>query len=165
MSVSSVSRGACVAIAVGLLATAPLALGRNGADDGVRASGDDRVMSRGSDDGPGDDRGGRRDRARADVRVAGTCTGPSTAKLKLSPENGRVEVEFEVDQNRIGRRWGVVLKRNGAAVVRRAATTTAPSGSFEVRAVIAPGSPRTTVAAVARAVRGGEVCRATATMA
>lgn len=40
-----------------------------------------------------------------------------------------------------------------------------PSGSFEVRAVIAPGSPRTTVAAVARAVRGGEVCRATATLA
>ena len=142
MSVSSVTRGACVAIAAGLLATAPLALGRGGADDG-----------------------GPRDRDRADVRVAGSCTGPSSAKLKLSPEDGRVEVELEVDQNRVGRRWGVVLKRNGTAVLRRAATTTAPSGSLEVRAVIAPGSPRTTVAAVARAVVGGEVCRATATLA
>ena len=35
-----------------------------------------------------------------DVRVAGSCTGASTAKLKLSEENGRIEVEFEVDQNR-----------------------------------------------------------------
>ena len=47
-----------------------------------------------------------------DVLVRGTCTGPSSAKLKLSPEDGRIEVEFEVDQNRVGVRWQVVL-RNG----------------------------------------------------
>ena len=34
-----------------------------------------------------------------------------TAKLKLSAENGRIEVEFEVDQNRNGVPWTVVLRR------------------------------------------------------
>ena len=136
------------ALAATLLATAPIALARHGADDP-----------------PGDDRGGDRDRTeRADVRRAGTCTLSSRAKIKLSPEDGRVEVEFEVDENRVGSRWGVTLKRNGKVVRSRAAVTRAPSGSFEVRAVIAPGSPRTRVAAVARRAATGEVCRAVATL-
>src|SRR5215210_1166612 len=35
-----------------------------------------------------------------DIVRRGDCTGASDWKLKLSPENGRIEVEFEVDQNR-----------------------------------------------------------------
>lgn len=120
------------------------------------------MAKHGADDGPGDDRGGSR--AADDVRVRGACTLSSTAKLKLSPEDGRVEVEFEVDENRNGSRWGVTLTRNGTRVVSRAATTRAPSGSFEARAVIAAGSPRTKVTAVARRAATGEVCRATATL-
>ena len=46
-----------------------------------------------------------------DVVVRGTCTKASTAKLKLSPEDGAIEVEFEVDQNRNGVRWSVSLRR------------------------------------------------------
>ena len=46
-----------------------------------------------------------------DVRRAGTCNTSATSKLKLSPENGRIEVEFEVDQNRRGVRWRVVVTR------------------------------------------------------
>jgi hypothetical protein len=136
------------ALATAALATAPFA-----------------VASHGADDPAGDDRGGDRDRTeRADVRVAGTCTLSSSAKIKLSPEDGRVEVEFEVDENRVGKRWGVVLKRNGKVVRSRSAVTRAPSGSFEVRAVIAHGSPRTKVTAVGRRAATGEVCRATATL-
>ena len=119
------------------------------------------MAKHGADDPPGDDRGGAR-AAADDVRVRGACTLSSTAKLKLSPEDGRVEVEFEVDENRHGSRWGVALTRNGTRVVSRAAVTRAPSGSFEARAVIAAGSPRTTVTAVARRAATGEVCRATA---
>ena len=63
----------------------------------------------------------------------GTCTANSSAKIKLSPENGRIETEFEVDQNRNGVTWNVVLRRNGNVVVRTTATTRAPSGSFELR--------------------------------
>ena len=50
-----------------------------------------------------------------DVRVAGSCTKATSSKLKLSEEDGRIEVEFEVDQNRNGVRWTVVLARNGTA--------------------------------------------------
>jgi hypothetical protein len=55
-----------------------------------------------------------------DVLVRGTCTGASSSKLKLSPEDGLIEVEFEVDQNRNGVRWTVVLRRPARVVFRGA---------------------------------------------
>jgi hypothetical protein len=138
------------ALAAGLLVTAPVAFARHGADDPP-----------GSDDNIARESRGGNDR---DVRVAGSCTLRSTAKLKLSPEDRGVEVEFEVDENRVGSRWKVVMNRNGSRVVSRTATTRAPSGSFETRAVISPGRPRTRVTAVAKRAATGEVCRATATL-
>jgi hypothetical protein len=96
-----------------------------------------------------------------DVRVAGTCTKASSSKLKLSREDAGTEVEFEVDQNRNGVRWRVVLFRNGSQVASRARVTRAPSGSFEARFVTA-GSGRF----VARATSPtGERCTAQASMA
>jgi len=95
-----------------------------------------------------------------DVRVAGTCTGGSTSKLKLSDENGRIEVEFEIDQNRVGRTWSVVLRRNGSVVAQQTRVTRAPSGSFEARLVARnlAGSDRF----AATATRPGETCTARA---
>jgi len=95
-----------------------------------------------------------------DVLVAGRCTGPSTSKLKLSEENGRIEVEFEVDQNRVGRRWAVVLRRNGSVVSRQTRVTRGPSGSFEARLLARnlAGTDRF----VATATRAGESCSARA---
>lgn len=89
-----------------------------------------------------------------DVIVRGACTKSSTAKLKLSDEDGRLEVEFEVDQNRNGVRWNVSLKRGATVVASTQATTRGPSGSFEVRRVIGAGALVT-----ARATSpSGEVC-------
>jgi hypothetical protein len=34
----------------------------------------------------------------------GSCTGSSTWKLKVKSDDGRIETEFEVDQNRVGKR-------------------------------------------------------------
>jgi hypothetical protein len=96
-----------------------------------------------------------------DVLVRGTCTGQSSSKLKLSEENGRIEVEFEVDQNRNGVRWNVVLMRNGARVAQLARVTRAPSGSFEARRVVANLAGSDIVRATAR--RAGETCSARAT--
>jgi hypothetical protein len=103
--------------------------------------------------------GGEGDR---EVRVRGTCTGAATSKLKLSEENGRIEVEFEVDQNVNGRRWRVTLKRNGVRVFRDIRTTRAPSGSFEVRKLVRDGSGRETITARARALSNGQLCTARA---
>jgi hypothetical protein len=94
-----------------------------------------------------------------DVRVRGACTQASTAKLKLSPENGRIEVEFEVDQNRNGVPWRVKLRRNGTLVVSATAVTRGPSGSFELRRVLS-GAHATVVAVATRA--SGERCTARA---
>ena len=95
-----------------------------------------------------------------DVLRAGTCTGASTSKIKLSQEDGGIEVEFEVDQNRNGVRWNVVLTQNGQRVARLSRVTRGPSGSFEAR-VVRPN--RAGVDAFgATATRAGETCRARA---
>jgi hypothetical protein len=89
------------------------------------------------------------------VRVRGVCTQQSTSKLKLSREHRRIEVEFEVDQNRNAVPWNVTLRRNGHRVASLRAMTHAPSGSFEIRRVIS-GQGRIS----ARATRSGETCTA-----
>jgi hypothetical protein len=96
-----------------------------------------------------------------DVLVRGTCTARSAAKLKLGEENGRIEVEFEVDQNRNGVTWTVVLRRNGRPVVTLTRLTRSPSGSFEVRRIVADG-PGVDVVSARAARRSGEVCTARA---
>jgi len=96
-----------------------------------------------------------------DVRVRGTCTKSSTSKLKLSEEDGRIEVEFEVDQNRNGVRWNVQLVQNGKRIARMTRVTRPPSGSFEARALA--GNTAGADAFRARATSlSGEVCTARA---
>ncbi|HEY6730232.1 MAG TPA: hypothetical protein VI039_04320 [Solirubrobacterales bacterium] len=99
----------------------------------------------------------------SDVRRGGSCTGNTSAKIKLSPEDGGIETEFEVDQNRTGVTWKVVLRRNGAVAARTQGTTRGPSGSFEIRRVLADGQGSDSISA--RAVSpSGEVCTAHASI-
>jgi hypothetical protein len=93
----------------------------------------------------------------------GTCSKSSSAKLKLSRDDSRIETEFEVDQNRNGVRWKVVLRRNGNRVVATTKTTRAPSGSFELRSLLTdgPGADRVTATATSPS---GETCTARATL-
>jgi hypothetical protein len=93
------------------------------------------------------------------VRVQGVCTRSSTANLKLSSDDSRIEVEFQVDQNRNGVPWKVTLRRNGSLVTATTATTHAPSGSFSLRRVIS-GAHGTVTAAATRS--SGERCTAQA---
>jgi hypothetical protein len=99
-----------------------------------------------------------------DVIRRGSCSGATDWKLKLSPDDGRIETEFEVDSNRNGQRWRVVLKRDGVRFFRGIRTTHAPSGSFEVkrRPANRPGHDRITARAVN--LGSGEVCRGAATL-
>ncbi len=98
-----------------------------------------------------------------DVRSKGTCSKSSTAKLKLKADGSRIETEFEVDQNRNGRRWTVTLRRNGTLAASTKATTKAPSGSFTVRRLLTNGSGADVVTAKAVSP-SGEVCTARATL-
>ncbi|MDQ4037964.1 MAG: hypothetical protein M3313_06370 [Actinomycetota bacterium] len=99
----------------------------------------------------------------ADVIREGSCSANSDWKLKLSPENGRIEIEFEVDQNVVGQVWDVVIRDNGNVVFTGQRTTVAPSGSFEVRRVVTNLAGDDRVVARATNVQTGEVCRGVAT--
>jgi hypothetical protein len=94
-----------------------------------------------------------------DVIREGTCSRRSDWKLKLSPENGRIEVEFEVDQNRSGRTWRVRMWHDGVRFFKGRRTTRPPSGSFEVRRVRPNRSGVDFFRARAFNPRSGEVCR------
>jgi hypothetical protein len=90
----------------------------------------------------------------------GKCSASSHWKLKAKSDDGRIETEFEVDQNRVGKRWRVTIARNGHAVFRGIRTTMAPSGSFEVRRLLAGPAAGTRIVATARSLQSGETCRA-----
>lgn len=98
-----------------------------------------------------------------DVIREGSCSAASDWKVKLSEENGALEVEFEVDQNVVGQVWKVQLLRNGERFFQGRATTVAPSGSFEIRRVIADPAGADTVVGIAKNPATGEVCRGSAT--
>lgn len=90
---------------------------------------------------------------------AGTCSAASHSKLKAKTDDGRIETEFEVDQNRVGKRWRVTLSLDGSNVFRGIKRTSAPSGSFEVRRLLA-GAAGSRIVATARSLSGSVTCRA-----
>jgi hypothetical protein len=92
------------------------------------------------------------------VERRGSCSGTTDWKLKLQPEDGRIEAEFEVDSNRVGQVWSVAISDNGVRVFTGSRTTSAPSGSFEVERVIANRAGADHVVASARNTRTGETC-------
>jgi hypothetical protein len=106
--------------------------------------------------------GGSKDRDAIIKR--GVCTVSSTSKPKAKPDNGWIEAEFEVDQNVAGKRWRVTITRNGVAVFSGIRRTAGPSGSFEVRRLLANSAGADRIVAKARALSGGESCRAAVTL-
>jgi len=75
-----------------------------------------------------------------------------------------MEVELEVDSNKVGQTWTWTLRSNGSVFASGKRTTQAPSGSFSVerRTSDTGGSQR--ISATARNARTGEVCRASLTV-
>jgi hypothetical protein len=67
-----------------------------------------------------------------DVIREGNCSGRSDWKLKVGPEDGRLEVEFEVDSNVNGQTWRVRIFQDGDRIFSGRRETRGPSGSFEV---------------------------------
>ena len=96
----------------------------------------------------------------SDVIKRGSCSNSTNWK----PDNGRLEVEGEVDSNRNGQTWHWRILHDGDVSARGTATTKAPSGSFSVtrRVVNTPGSDRIGWRAVNRA--SGETCRGNLTI-
>lgn len=91
------------------------------------------------------------------VILTGGCSGSADWKLKVKTDDGRLEVEGEVDSNVPGQRWRWTLRHNGSVTERGIGTTTGRSGSFEVERKVVDLAG--TDAIVFRASRDGQVCR------
>ncbi len=98
------------------------------------------------------------------VRAAGPCSAASDWKLKAKADNGRLEVELQVDSNKVGQRWSWQLSDNGAHVARGMSTTTAPSGSFSVARRIPNTAGKDVISFTARQAATGESCRGAVTV-
>ena len=94
-----------------------------------------------------------------DVVKRGNCARTTDWKLKVGPDDGRLEVEGEIDSNRNGQTWTWLIRHNGSVSARGTKTTRAPSGSFEVRRVLVNLSGVDTIVFRATNTRNGEVCR------
>ena len=92
------------------------------------------------------------------VIKTGHCSASSTWKLKAKPDNGRIEVEFEVDTNVVGQSWNVVMKDNGTRFFKGTKVTQAPSGSFTVRRLITNMAGTDKITGNAKNPTTGESC-------
>ncbi len=93
------------------------------------------------------------------VTKTGTCSAGHSFKLKAKPDNGALEVEWEVDQNRNGQVWTWAITHDGVTKASGRATTKAPSGSFSVTRRVVNAAGVHTISGAARNVVTGETCR------
>jgi hypothetical protein len=98
----------------------------------------------------GDDHGG--------VRTSGHC-GSTRWELKAKHDDGRIEVEGEIDSNHGGQKWHWSLQHNGSTSAKGAQKTSGRSGSFEVERRMTDLSGKDHF--VFRATHGRTVCRGT----
>ena len=116
------------------LSTALLVAGAPFASSAVAKGGDDRVIRTGS------------------------CSGTADWKLKAKSDNGRIEVEWEVDSNHAGQTWRVRVRDDGVLVVKTRATTGGASGSFSVQRSIANRAGADSIVARSRDLSSGQLC-------
>jgi hypothetical protein len=93
-----------------------------------------------------------------DVIHRGSCTGTADWKLKASPDDNRIELEFEVDSNRVGQAWNVRIFHDGQRILHGTRTTAGASGSFTVRKLAADHAGRDRFRATATRVGGTQTC-------
>ena len=116
------------------LSTALLVAGAPLASSAVAKGGDDRVIRTGS------------------------CSGTADWKLKAKSDDGRIEVEWEVDSNRSGQTWRVRVRDNDVLVVKTRATTGGASGSFSIERRIGNRAGGDSIVARSRDLSSGQVC-------
>jgi hypothetical protein len=95
-----------------------------------------------------------------EVRTSGSCSAASDWKLKAKSDDGRLEVELEVDSNRVGQTWQVSMSDNAVRFFSGSRVTQAPSGSFEVEKRVANKAGADRITAVATNPTSGERCSA-----
>lgn len=93
-----------------------------------------------------------------DVRTSGTCSAGSVWEAKAKPDNGRVELELEIDTHRVGQTWTVGITDNTVRVFSGKRVTAAPSGSFSIELLTRNRAGVDRFVATARNGSTGETC-------
>lgn len=108
--------------------------------------------------------GGSAQASDAETIRTGQCSGSADWKIKAKPDNGRIEVEAEIDSNQSGQTWRWTLKHNGSRSARGTSITTGRSGSFSLqrKTVNLPGTDTFKFRAVRNS--GGQRCIAKITL-
>lgn len=91
-----------------------------------------------------------------EVLREGRCARGVEWKIRVKPDDGRLEVEAEIDSNRAGQQWAWQLQHDGSRAATGTARTAGRSGSFSVERKVADHAG--TDAFVFRASRAGEQC-------
>lgn len=91
------------------------------------------------------------------VERTGACSEGARWDLKVKTDDGRLEVEGEVDSNQNGQDWSWKFRHNGSVSARGTATTAGPSGSFSVERRLVDLQGTDKIVFVAR--HDGETCR------
>ncbi|NJN23476.1 MAG: hypothetical protein HC810_02540 [Acaryochloridaceae cyanobacterium RL_2_7] len=92
-----------------------------------------------------------------DVIQRVSCSQRSEIKLKASPENGRIEVEAEIDDSVPGQRWRLVMKKNSQTIFNGVRQVNS-LGNVEVRVLTPNGAGVENIVANARNLNTGEQC-------
>lgn len=100
---------------------------------------------------------------RPQVLAPGACGHGARSWLRLRGRDSAIAMDFEVDENRAGRRWKIVVVHERRVAWRGWGRTHAPSGSFSLEQRVAdwPGPDQVMVRAVGPR---GITCQATATL-
>ena len=94
------------------------------------------------------------------VRASGSCSAGANWKIKAKHDDGRIEVELEVDSNKVGQTWAVTIKDNGVLVFSGDRVTKAPSGSFSIEKRVTNRAGTDSFVGVAKNTKSGEKCTA-----
>jgi hypothetical protein len=101
------------------------------------------------------DRGG----GGSEVRREGSCSGSAHWKLKVKPDDGRLDVELEVDANRNGQSWRWRILHEGFVSYHGTRKTRPPSGSFSVERQLVDMAGADVVGFRAKRPATGQTCR------
>ena len=98
--------------------------------------------------------------AKDDGRIirTGACSGSADWKLKAKHDDGRIELEYEVDSNQSGQTWRVRVRDNGVRVIATRATTGGRSGSFDIERKVTNRAGSDSFVARARDLSSGQLC-------
>ena len=95
--------------------------------------------------------------------AAGRCSASADWKLHVKKDDGKLEMEYEVDSNQRGQTWTVLVTDNGNQVFAGDKVTKGRSGSFTVQTHTANLAGDDKFVATATNAASGETCTGTLT--